>query len=86
VRDFRRRIRMIWALMRRGAWYGVWRFTTVTVYGLTHRCCKKCGRVKGYNVHPHCYSCQHDNFMAAMAEAIDELEDALPPGRMEDGR
>jgi hypothetical protein len=68
MKDFWRRIRVIWSLARRGAWIGVRRFSVVMLYGLTHRRCKRCRTVKGLNVHSLCYPCQYQNFVTALNE------------------
>ena len=60
------KLNLIVRLARRGAWYGVWRFSCVLLYGLMHRKCKKCGTVKGFNSHILCYSCQYRNLMTAL--------------------
>jgi hypothetical protein len=72
TKEFRRRIRMVFRLARRGAWLGVWKFSASLVYGLTHRRCKQCGTIKGLNVNCRCYSCQYTNLMLAISEEFDD--------------
>jgi hypothetical protein len=68
-------VRMIFRLARRGAWVGVRRVAGVLIYGLTHRRCKRCRKVKGLNAHSLCYQCQWENFTRCMAEDVEDATD-----------
>lgn len=72
TKNFRRKIGMIWRLARRGAWSGVRMFSGALVYGLTHRRCKQCGVVKGFNADCRCCSCQYKNLMIALSDEYNE--------------
>jgi hypothetical protein len=62
---------MLWNLARRGAWYGVGKFSGAWCWGLTHRYCRQCRKLKGLTFSPMCVSCQYKNFVRAMEEAED---------------
>jgi hypothetical protein len=57
------KLNLIFSLARRGAWYGVYRFSGSLFYALTHRKCRQCGEVKGYSAHSCCVGCRYKNLM-----------------------
>jgi hypothetical protein len=63
-----RRIRMLWSLARRGAWYGFGRFSGAWLWGLTHTHCRKCKRPKKRECSPMCSTCQISNLLKALKE------------------
>jgi hypothetical protein len=63
-----RRIKMLWSLARRGAWYGFGRFSGAWLWGMTHTHCRQCGGPKKRECAPNCYRCQYKNLMRALEE------------------
>jgi hypothetical protein len=51
LKDICHSLKMISTLVRRRAWKGVRRFSYALAYGMTHRKCKRCQKVKGLNAH-----------------------------------
>jgi hypothetical protein len=70
LKDIRRSLKMISTLVRRGAWKGVRRFSYALAYGMTHRKCKRCQKVKGLNAHSFCYECQWTNLKRSLEEEL----------------
>ena len=65
-----RKLKMIFKLARRGAWYGVWMFSKTLIYALSHRRCRQCGAVKGFNSNSRCFDCQYSNLMRALETEV----------------
>ena len=68
MKELRRRIWMLLSLARRGAWYGVGRFSGAWLWGLTHTYCRQCKGPKRREYCPNCTKCQYKNLMRALFE------------------
>lgn len=68
-KEIRRKIWMLYHLARRGAWYGVGRFSGAWLWGITHNYCRQCKGPKQYRtISPNCYHCQTTNLFLALSE------------------
>lgn len=66
MKELWRRIKMLRRLARRGAWYGVGRFSGTWVWGWTHTHCRRCHGPKRRMYSPMCHQCQMKNFIEAI--------------------
>lgn len=57
----RERLQNIRYLAGRGHWNGVRKFTAITLWGLTHTRCRRCGGYKGISESTRCRRCQISN-------------------------
>lgn len=68
MRELWRRLSMLGRLARRGAWYGVGRFSGSWIWGLTHTRCRQCKGRKRRSYSPNCPSCGLRNIYQALFE------------------
>ena len=61
---------MMCRAIRTGRWKMALFILRRSAYGLSHRHCIRCGKIKGFNVHRHCYGCQLKN----LTEALEDVE------------
>ena len=62
------RTRVALRALLKGRYHFAWLIVRSAFYGMTHRTCRQCGKLKGLNTHANCYSCQYANFVKAMEE------------------
>jgi hypothetical protein len=74
MKDAWRKLKMLWTLARRGAWYGVGRFSGAWTWGLTHHHCRQCGGPRKFGASPNCVKCQYVNLLRALDKIEDEEE------------